>query len=129
MKNIKKIGLLTTLILLVSFTVLQISQEKEKIIGAWISEGAPNSKWVFKNDGKCYDYLDGNLDKTYYYSIETTTPQCFEEVPVGELFSYLKVVNIADSNDYYCYEILSLDDYDLQIRWLKRGGSIYFKRQ
>lgn len=128
MKSIKKIGVLILVMVFISFTILQIVKEKDLIIGTWISKDSPNSKWVFKKDGKCYDYSDGKLDKTYYYSINTTSPQCSEKVLVGELYSYLKITNIKDPNDFYCYEIVSLDNTDLQIRWLSRGGFIYFKK-
>jgi hypothetical protein len=130
MKSIKKGIILILGLVLVSFTVFQnLTKEKDLIIGTWISKDSPKSKWVFKKDGKCYDYYDGKLDNIYYYSINTTSPQCSQKVLVGELYSYLKIKNIKDNNDFYCYEIISLDKIDLQLRLLDRGGFIYFKKE
>jgi hypothetical protein len=131
-KILKPTLLITILIAVFGFnTVSNISAQEEKnlIIGTWISTDDVNLKKVFQTDGKCLDYYNGQLTTTYSFSIERTSPQCGQSVPIGNLFSYLKIVNLDDSNDFYCYEILSLNAQYLQIRWIERGGSMSFKRQ
>ncbi|WP_299163121.1 hypothetical protein [uncultured Tenacibaculum sp.] len=86
-----------------------IEDYKKEIIGTWELEKDSRTKIIFSKNGKCYDYSDGKLDKTYYYSINTTSPQCSEKVPVGELYSYLKITNIKDPKDIYEYEINGLN--------------------
>ncbi|MEN8125892.1 MAG: hypothetical protein ABFR32_12275 [Bacteroidota bacterium] len=128
-KTKKAIIITIVLLAIFSFTMIQLNQEKELIIGTWINSETPEWKWVFKTDGKCYDYLRDKLSDTYIYSIETRSPQCGQNIPTGELFSYLKLTNVNNNQDQYCYEILSLNDEWLQIRWLERGGFILFKKQ
>ena len=125
----KKAALVFFTLCLSSFGFFYSIQEKEIIIGEWKNTETPEWKWVFTKEGKCYDYLDNQLSDTYNYSIESTSPQCDQNVPTGELFSYLKLVNVKDANDLFCYEILSLDETMLQIRWLERGGFISFTRE
>jgi hypothetical protein len=131
-KTLKITLLLTVLIAVFGFvTVSNTSAQDEQnlIVGTWISTDDAQSKKVFQTDGKCHDYYNGQLITTYSFSIERTSPQCGQSVPVGKLFSYLKIVNVNNSNDVYCYEILSLNAQYLQIRWIERGGSMSYKRQ
>ncbi|MGY0427183.1 MAG: hypothetical protein ACWIPI_10225, partial [Polaribacter sp.] len=103
--------------------------EETDIIGRWISTDDENSEKEFKSNGKCYDYYKGVLTDTYNYSIIKTSPVCGKNVPTGDLFSYLELVNINDSSDIYCYEITSLDKTDFQIRFLGRTGFLSYKRK
>ncbi len=128
--NRKRIGILILLaISLLSFVVIQLNQEQEDIIGIWTNTETPQWKWEFRTDGKCYSYYDNEISEKYNYSVETTSPQCNQDVPTGKLYSYLKLVNLNESNDVYCYEILSLDKESLQLRQIERGGFIAFDRQ
>lgn len=103
--------------------------EVEIIVGTWINEESPELKMVFKSNGICENYINGILSDTYTYTINKTSPQCGQNVPTGELYSYLKLVNVKDSNEAYCYEILSLNNEYLQIRWVERGGFVRFIKQ
>ena len=130
MKEIKRISLIVILTVIVGFSIVsQISQEKELIIGTWISVEDPEWKWVFTKEGKCFDYYNNELSVVYNYSIETTSPQCEQEVSVGELFSYLVLINTKDTNDKSCYEIFSLDEKTLQIRYFNTSSFIYMNKQ
>lgn len=126
----KIISLVITLMVLFGFTVIyQISKEENLIVGTWISKDEPQWKWVFNEYGKCFDYYNNQLSETYKWSIETTSPQCGQEVPVGEVFSYLILVNVNDPKDEYCYEIFSLDEKILQIRYFNTIGLINMRKQ
>ena len=131
MKNNKKfLGVvLIALMAILSFTVVQLSGEKEDIIGTWVSEDTPEWKWVFKSDGKCYDYYNGVLTDTYTYTLSTTSPQCGQVVPTGDKFTYLKLVNDKDSNLTFCYEVFSLDKTNLEIRMFDRANFLRFVKQ
>ena len=131
MKEIKRISLIVILTVIVGFSIVsQISQEKELIIGTWISVEDPEWKRVFNQDGKCFDYYNNQLNETYNYSIETTSPQCGINVTTGSNFSYLKLVNVHDTNDIYCYEITNLGEENLALWYLLSGASgiTLFKR-
>lgn len=131
MKNNKKfLGVaLITLLAILSFTVVQLSGEKEDIIGTWVSEDTPEWKWVFKSDGKCYDYYDGVLTDTYTYTLSTSSPQCGQVVPTGDKFTYLKLVDDKDSTNTFCYEVFSLDKTNLEIRMFDRASFLRFVKQ
>jgi len=112
-----------------SFTILQLKQEDELIIGTWVSEDSLENRLVFSSDGTMNEYINvTELFETYNYSISSTSPQCRMEVNIGPTFSYLKIININDSDDMYCYEILSLNDEYLQIRILGTGNSLLYKK-
>lgn len=121
----KVIAIIIVLITIFSYTIIRLSQENELIIGTWINSETPEWKWQFKTDGKCYDYLNGQLSDTYTYSIT-------EEVSKsGKLkFSFLKLVNIYKANDEYEYEINTLSTNKLVLEYLEGSGGklIYFEK-
>ena len=130
MKNNKKfLGVLIALLAILSFTVVQLTGEKEDIIGTWVSEDTPEWKRIFKEDGKCYDYYNGALTNTYNYTLSTTSPQCGLVVPTGDKFTYLKLVDDKDSNFTFCYEVFSLDKTNLEIRMFNNADFLRFVRQ
>ncbi|MCM2301308.1 MAG: hypothetical protein NDI80_01650 [Flavobacteriaceae bacterium] len=125
-------NMIMALILLIpifSFTLFQLTQEKDLLIGVWFSVDSPNWKWEFKTDGKCYEHYENNLEAIYIYSIETTSPQCDIEVDEGPSYSYLKISSTTDTEIFYCYEVLSLNDEFLQIRALQSNNIITFRKQ
>jgi hypothetical protein len=107
----KKLGLISLILLLVSFTVIQtLEQDKDLIIGTWIPEGSPNSEWVFISKGKCYEYNKGQLDETYNYSIIETKSSNGKFT-----LNFLKTINLNDPNDIYEYEINSISDTEMYL--------------
>ena len=134
MKNLKPtIGLILLGVIfsaLISFTMLQ-TKEIDIIVGTWKPKGSPNNSWVFTSDGKCYQYSATDVTDVYNYSISTTSPQCGYAVNVGPNFSYLKLINVNNAEDIYCYEITTLNNEFLALIYL--GGASYqpsvFKRQ
>lgn len=120
------IGILTSV--LFGFTLLQ-SNGSDFLIGIWLPAGSDNSSWEFTSEGKCYQYYTGEETEVYIFSIEATSPQCDFEVEEGPNYSYLKLVNIINNSDVYCYEILTLSSDKLQIRLLGTGYvSNFYKR-
>lgn len=109
LKNTNKIIALITIIMLSSFTISQLIQEEDLIIGEWVSIEDSNWRLNFNNQGKCYDYYQGILETTYFYSITEETANN------GVIFSYLKLVNINDSDDVYNYEINALNENNLAL--------------
>lgn len=133
MKNLFRVKLVFICAILISLQgqVLnaQTTEDSQNIKGTWINEETPEWKWVISSDGKCYDYYKGSLETTYTFTLETTSPQCGQEVPTGEFFLYLKLVDVSDISEVYCYEIASLSDQYLQIRYLPRSKFMLFKKQ
>jgi len=109
LKNTHKVIALITGLVLSSFTISQLTQEEDLIIGEWVSIEDNNWRLNFNNQGKCYDYYQGTIETTYFYSITEETANN------GVVFSYLKLVNINDSDDVYNYEINALNENDLAL--------------
>ena len=106
MKHLKKLGIITLLLTLVGFTILQITQEdKGLIIGTWIPEGSPSLRWVFESGNVLKKSESGKIYKTYQYTIKEETSDD------GRLkFSTLKIINMNDLNDTYTYDINGLNE-------------------
>lgn len=126
----KKIFLLLITIVYFSFSNFnEINQtEQTFILGIWQSTDDSNVKIEFKSDGTHYTYYSNELTGSYTYTIITTSPICEQTVPTGSQFSYLKLINVNDSNDVYCYEIVSLDESDFDIRFFDRPGIQSYKK-
>ena len=80
--------------------------ERNNIIGTFVSE--EDLKWTveFSSNGKCYDYYDGTLVATSSYSLSNATPQCGTNVLVDEnqKTSYLSLTDDTDGISI-CYAI------------------------
>jgi len=131
MKELKKrfrVSLVLVLMIsLFSFTLYQ--SEETIILGTWIPQDLTlEEKWVFTSDGVLKRYSDNVLYKTYNWSILTTSPACGEFVPVGPNYSNLRLVNINNINDIFCYDITSLDNDTLQIRYFGTSGFLSYVR-
>lgn len=125
-----KLGLLLSTAVLFGLLSFKIStNSNETIIGSWVSESDINSKLVFTSDGKCKEYYENELQDTYSYQIANTTPQCGIDVPIDQYTSYLKMTNISDSSDVYCYEINGITTSSLSIRLIGNGGALIYDRQ
>lgn len=106
----------------------QSTIDENLIIGNWMPENSPSLKLEFNSNNLLYKKKNDIVYKTYTWSISSTSPFCNEQVPVGPNYSYLKLQNINDENDIYCYEIISLDDNLLQLRLLDRGGFLSYNK-
>ena len=130
MKNSKTTinSILVTLLFMAAFgyTNAQEKVEDKLIQGTWTFSDSPNTQWEFKDDGKCYDYLEGILLDTYTYSIieekskNGETKQCI-----------LTLVNAENPDETYMYNIDKLNSGKL---WLEhtvgfRGKYIAFNRE
>ena len=109
-----------------SYTSAQENTEDKLIHGTWTFSDSPNTKWQFKSDGKCYDYLDDILLDTYTYTI---TEEKSENGKTSE--STLTLVNTNNPDETYMYNINKLNSGKL---WLEyqvgfRDKYIVFKRQ
>lgn len=104
-------------------------QDGSLILGTWVQEESSGFKRIFKADGKCYEYYGGQLQDTYYYSIKKSGQMCSIQISEKPNISYLTLTNTMNSNDKYCYEILSLNEEYLQLRYFNRGGSLLFRKQ
>lgn len=130
MKNLKRTGktILATFIFMAifSFTNAQEKMEDQLIQGTWTFSDSPNTKWEFKEDGKCYDFLEGILLDTYTYTIID------EKSENGEIKgSVLTLVNTENPDESYMYNINKLNSGKL---WLEhaigfRGKYIAFTKE
>lgn len=111
MKNkLKMVGIISLILVLVSFTIITLQQDKSLILGTWVPEGSPNSEWIFKSDGKCYEYYQGQLDETYTYSINEVKSSNGKFT-----LSFLKTINVNNSSDIYEYEINGISDIEMYL--------------
>jgi hypothetical protein len=130
MKSLKRKSkvLLASLLLLLtySYTSAQENTEDKLIQGTWTFSDSPNTKWQFKADGKCYDYLDDILLDTYTYSIIEEKSENGKTTQ-----SVLKLINTSNPQESYTYNIDKLNSGKL---WLEyqvgfRDKFITFKRE
>lgn len=130
MKTLKNPGKILLVTLLFAFVInysnAQDNTEEQLIQGTWTFSDSPNTKWQFKDDGKCYDYLDGILLDTYTYTI---VEEKLANGKTGE--SVLSLVNTNNPDETYLYTIDKLNGGKL---WLEyevgfRDKYISFKRQ
>ncbi|AFL84192.1 hypothetical protein Belba_1585 [Belliella baltica DSM 15883] len=126
---VKVIVPITVVALLVGFKLFFYQQDSdESLLGKYVSTDDPNWVWEFKSDGKLNEYYEGELSDVYYYSIEKTSPQCGFEVDEGPLFKYLVRKNVVNTSEQYCYEIYSMGNEYLQLRYLGGSGFFSFKK-
>ena len=130
MKSLKRTSqiLLASLLFIFTFnyTSAQENTEDKLIQGTWTFSDSPNTKWQFKADGKCYDYLDDILLDTYTYTIVE------DKSENGEITqSVLKLINTNNPDETYVYNIDKLNSGKL---WLEyqvgfRDKFITFKKE
>jgi len=130
MKSLKRTSqiLLASLLFIFtySYTSAQENTEDKLIQGTWTFSDSPNTKWQFKADGKCYDYLDDILLDTYTYTIVE------DKSENGEITqSVLKLINTNNPDETYVYNIDKLNSGKL---WLEyqvgfRDKFITFKKE
>lgn len=122
--------LIFLLVLLSSYMpVVTVDSQNQTIQGTWIAEKDAKSKWVFTSDGNCKKYYNGELQNTYAYSMNNTSPQCGETVPVNSNTQYLKLTKIGKVDTEYCYEINGITTEKLSLRQVGRGGLLLFNKQ
>ena len=109
-----------------SYTSAQENTEDKLIQGTWTFSDSPNTKWQFKSDGKCYDYLDDILLDTYTYTI---VEEKSENGKTSE--SILTLVNANNPDETYIYNINKLNSGKLLLEYTVgfRDKYIVFKRQ
>lgn len=132
LKNKKYILIIITLLLIAitySFTTKGLPNQstKDKIIGTWVSESDTKSKWIFSLDNKCKRYYDGNLLKTYNFTI--TSSSCSNEY--DSKYEYVKLSDNA--NKTYCYAINGItqegSDTFLSLEYNAKLKPMLFKKQ
>ena len=123
-------SVLLGLILISGFgSPITVDSQNQTILGTWIAEKDAKSKWVFTSDGNCKKYYNGELLNTYAYSMNNTSPQCGETVPVNSNTQYLKLTKIGKVDTEYCYEINGITTEKLSLRQIGRGGLLLFDKQ
>ena len=126
LKKTSKIFLATLLLILTySYTSAQENTVDRLIQGTWTFSDSPNTKWQFKADGLCYDYLEDILIDTYAYTIIE------EKSKNGKMQSILKLVNTINPEDNYVYSIDKLNSGKLYLEYTFgfRDKFITFNRQ
>ncbi len=102
-----------------------MQQERELIVGTWLSETGSKWKLEFLSDGTCIQYSDTRILETDTYKLSNDSPQCGEEVLADGHASYLSLIDRA-TQDEMCYEIYGLTEEYLNIRPLNSGNFILF---
>lgn len=126
MKKLKIIIVVFISFILYGFVTQQLNQDKELIIGTWLSDGSGSSKWIFTQDKKLKRINSDQLYKTYHYSI-------IEEKSINRklTFSYLKLININNNNEVIEYEINALGNGKMALDYLGDTATklLYFTKE
>ena len=124
-----------TLVLFFSIGLDALAQdERDLILGSWVSEEDSNWKMVFTKDDTCNWYYEDELSSSYTYAISNTSPQCGQEVYISELTSYLSLIDVSDSTHQNCYEIYGFSEVTpgrkaVSLRWIRRGKPMLFIKE
>ncbi|WP_295335502.1 hypothetical protein [Flavobacterium sp.] len=106
--------ILTITLLLLSFgfasgqTTL-IESERAKINGTWVIENEVANVWTFTNNNYCEWRLNGEIIGQFTFSITSEFSQN------GIEHTYLKLININNSNEVYEYAINSIGNYKMTL--------------
>lgn len=98
----------------------------------WISQPDGNSKWVFSSDSTTKIYLNGNLEKSFTYSISGADMHCGYNVhDYLTKHHNMKVLELSDvqSDEKKCYFIFGLNQEHLSLRYFGSKDLLFFKRQ
>ena len=113
-----------------SFHIYSPSKDKDaNILGLWQSVEDVHSELKFRKNGKCYFYFYGRQSDTFKYQISHTSPSCDKNVPLDSSFRYLRLENVLDESETYCYELVKLDSLYLEIRLLDRAKVMKYKKK
>lgn len=74
----------------------------KELIGEWYANGYRNSKWVYSEDGKLYNYYDDKLVELFKYSVSNT---CGNKE--NDTVKYIKMID-KDSVEY-CFKINTIN--------------------
>ncbi|MBA0885284.1 hypothetical protein [Flavobacterium undicola] len=94
----------------------------KKLIGTWYANDYRNSKWIYKTDGKLYNYYDDELLEVFNYSISNT---CGNKV--NDTIEYIKLID-KDSIEH-CFKINAINkkkDGVLSIKNMDTGDTVLF---
>lgn len=105
--KLKIMKILVAIIFVFSFNSISaqstlIQDELQKIIGTWVIDNEGTNKWIFTSNNICKWELDGVILDEFTYSISS------EFSTSGGEHTYLKLININDSNEIYEYAINSI---------------------
>jgi len=105
------------------------STEDSLILGTWILVDDTLSKWVFKDDGICYEYYRDTLQDRDRYRVlsASDSPLCGVDVS-GTVVKYMEWTNVNDLNDKMCFVIGGLSDEVLNVTPFGSGEFLIFKR-
>lgn len=97
----------TLIMLLFSFGLASgqttlIESEIAKINGSWVIENEDSNKWTFSNNNYCEWLLNGEIIGRFTFSISS------EFAPNGVEHTYLKLINISNTNEVYEYALNSI---------------------
>ena len=98
------------------------------IVGTWISEEDSSWTLMFTAGNKCFDYYEEALTDSSTYSISNTSPQCGQNVPVGNYTEYLQLTSLKNG-DKTCYEVNGITSKTLSLSVIDKGGAFVFNRQ
>lgn len=97
----------TLIMLLFSFGLASgqttlIESEIAKINGSWLIENEDSNKWTFSNNNYCEWLLNGEIIGRFTFSISS------EFASNGVEHTYLKLINISNTNEVYEYALNSI---------------------
>ena len=108
-RNQKIVKVLTIIIFVFTFNSINaqstlVQEESQKIIGTWVIDDEATNKWIFTSNSVCVWEFNGVVLEQFTYSINS------EFSSSGLEHTYLKLINVNDSNEIYEYAINSLGD-------------------
>ncbi|WP_348739541.1 hypothetical protein [Tenacibaculum sp. 190524A02b] len=116
MRQMRHLGIMLLLVVLVAFNVKNSLEEIPNLIGTWQYENEPNNLWVFTKS-KCTWKYEGSEVDTYTYSIRETKSSN------GKLTIHLlKLVNVHNPSEVLEYEIDTFSDDQKVMRLVYQNG-------
>ena len=128
----KPLALLIGLLGLLGYSFHMYTPSKDidaAILGLWQSVEDAHSELKFRKNGKCYFYYYGRQSDPFKYQISHTSPSCDKNIPLDPSFRYLRLDNVLDENETYCYELVKLDSLHLEIRLLDRAKVMKYRKK
>ncbi|MEM9362427.1 MAG: hypothetical protein AAGA43_07330 [Bacteroidota bacterium] len=113
-----------------SFRMYKPSKDIDtNILGVWRSIEDAHSELKFRKNGKCHFYYYGRQSDTFKYRISHTNPSCDKNIRLDPSFRHLRLENVLDENETYCYELVKLDSLHLEIRLLDRAKVMKYRKK
>lgn len=105
-------------------------KEQQLVLGKWGNEEDSRIVWEFTENNTCNWYTASKLSDSFNCSLSKEPLQCGFKVrkEKDDKFTYLKLTDLDEDKDEYCYEVFGVNDSILSINYLPTSKIYLFKR-